>query len=102
LLLKKRTIPPILSGVGAFTGFLIFFAIGVINSCAKVTIFAYHIFSLPGQTPQLFTKSENKTIRPAILIRYVIPCLIASFYTSIIHKGHNYRSFLFLSLSETD
>jgi hypothetical protein len=31
-------------GVAAFAGFLTFFAIRFFNTCAKLTIFGYHIF----------------------------------------------------------
>jgi hypothetical protein len=36
--------------LGAFTGFLIVFAIQFDNSCAKLTNFTYHIFYLLSQT----------------------------------------------------
>jgi len=46
--------PHDVEGLGALTGFLIFLAIRVDNSCAKLTIFDYHIFYLFVQILLLF------------------------------------------------
>jgi hypothetical protein len=65
VLLKKFTIPPVFEGLGAFTGLVVvFFAIRVDNSCAKLTIFDCQIFYLFNST---LTLLKNQPFYPESL-----------------------------------